>query len=116
MVVGDLNDEPQAATTQILLGPPGSELGTPGADRPDKGDAARLWNLAPRLPEGERYSRIYHGHGELIDHLLVSQALLGRTAEVHTLHPGTLPSITDDPGARRNATASDHALIYTRLS
>ena len=116
MVVGDLNDEPQAATTQILLGPPGSELGTPGADRPDKGDAARLWNLAPRLPEGERYSRIYHGHGELIDHLLVSQALLGRTAEVHTLHPGTLPSITDDPGARRNATASDHALIYTHLS
>ncbi len=116
MVVGDLNDEPQAATTQILLGPPGSELGTPGADRPDQGDAARLWNLAPRLPEGERYSRIYHGRGELIDHLLVSHALLGRTAEVHTLHPGTLPSITDAPAVRRNAPASDHALIYTRLS
>ena len=116
MVVGDLNDEPQAATTQILLGPPGSELGTAGADRPDKGDAARLWNLAPRLPEAERYSRIYHGRRELIDHLLVSQALLGRTAEVHTVHPGTLPSITDDPAARRNAPASDHALIYTRLS
>jgi hypothetical protein len=29
VVVGDLNDEPKAATTQILLGPPGSELGTP---------------------------------------------------------------------------------------
>jgi len=116
MVVGDLNDEPQAATTQILLGPPGSELGTAGADRPDKGDAARLWNLAPSLPEAERYSRIYHGRRELIDHLLVSQALLGRTAEVHTVHPGTLPSITDDPAARRNAPASDHALIYTRLS
>ncbi len=116
MVVGDLNDQPQAATTQILLGPPGSELGTPGADRPDQGDAARLWNLAPRLPEGERYSRIYHGRGELIDHLLVSHALLGRTAEVHTLHPGTLPSITDAPAVRRNAPASDHALIYTRLS
>jgi endonuclease/exonuclease/phosphatase family metal-dependent hydrolase len=116
MVVGDLNDEPQAATTQILLGPPGSELGTPGADRPDKGDATRLWNLAPRLPDGERYSRIYHGRRELIDHLLASHALLGRTAEVHTLHPGTLPSITDDPAARRNAPASDHAMIYTRLS
>ena len=115
-VLGDLNDEPRAATTQILLGPPGSELGTPGADRPDQGDAARLWNLAPRLPEGERYSRIYHGRGELIDHLLVSHALLGRTAEVHTLHPGTLPSITDAPAVRRNAPASDHALIYTRLS
>jgi hypothetical protein len=28
IVLGDLNDEPQAATTQILLGPPGSEIGT----------------------------------------------------------------------------------------
>jgi endonuclease/exonuclease/phosphatase family metal-dependent hydrolase len=116
MVVGDLNDEPLAATTQILLGPPGSELGTAGADRPDKGDATRLWNLAPRLPEAEQYSRIYHGRRELIDHLLVSHALLGRSAEVHTLHPGTLPSVTDNPSARRNAPASDHALIYTRLS
>lgn len=116
MVVGDLNDEPQAATTQILLGPPGSELGTAGADRPDKGDASRLWNLAPLLPDGEQFSRVYHGRGELIDHLLVSHAVLSRVAEVHTLHPGTLPSVTDDPAARRNAPASDHAMIYTRLS
>lgn len=28
MVLGDLNDEPQAATTQILLGPPRSKIGT----------------------------------------------------------------------------------------
>ena len=40
-----------AATTQILLGPPGSEIGTGGFDRPDQGDAERLWNLAPLLPE-----------------------------------------------------------------
>jgi hypothetical protein len=36
LVMGDLNDEPQAATTQILLGPPGSEIGTLGAYRPDR--------------------------------------------------------------------------------
>ena len=30
VVLGDLNDEPLAATTQILLGPPGSELDTAG--------------------------------------------------------------------------------------
>jgi predicted extracellular nuclease len=116
MVVGDLNDEPQAATTQILLGPPGSELGTAGADRPDAGDASRLWNLAPLLPDGEKFSRVYHGRGELIDHLLVSDAVRRRVAEVHTLHPGTLPSVTDEPAARRNAPASDHAMIYTRLT
>ena len=45
IVLGDLNDEPAAATTQILLGPPGSEIGTPGFERPDQGDGARLWNL-----------------------------------------------------------------------
>jgi endonuclease/exonuclease/phosphatase family metal-dependent hydrolase len=42
IVLGDLNDEPAAATTQILLGPPGSEIGTPGFVRPDQGDGARL--------------------------------------------------------------------------
>ena len=34
IVLGDLNDEPLAAASQILLGPPGSEIGTPGFDRP----------------------------------------------------------------------------------
>jgi endonuclease/exonuclease/phosphatase family metal-dependent hydrolase len=117
MVVGDLNDEPEAATTQILLGPPGSELGTGGADRPDQGDDMRLWNLAPRIPEAERYSRKYHGRAELIDHLLVSHALLRRAPEAHTIHPGpTLSSVTDDPTPRRNKPASDHALLFTSLT
>jgi hypothetical protein len=52
VVLGDFNDEPLAATTQILLGPPGSEFKTGGFGVPDKGDAQRLWNLAPMLPEG----------------------------------------------------------------
>ena len=116
MVLGDLNDEPQAATTQILLGPPGSELGTAGADRPDGGDASRLWNLAPRVPDAERYSRIYRGRGELIDHILASQTLLAQTQEVHVVHGQALPSVTDDAPARRNAPASDHALLLTRLT
>lgn len=38
IVAGDLNDEPEAATTQLLLGPPGSEIGTGGFDQPDHGD------------------------------------------------------------------------------
>jgi endonuclease/exonuclease/phosphatase family metal-dependent hydrolase len=50
IVLGDLNDEPLAATTQILLRPPGSEIGTAGFDRPDQGDPWRLWNLARRSP------------------------------------------------------------------
>jgi endonuclease/exonuclease/phosphatase family metal-dependent hydrolase len=70
VLCGDLNDTPQAATNQLLLGPPGSELGTPGFDRPDQGDRERLWNLAPLMPEGRDYSRVNHGQRELIDHIL----------------------------------------------
>jgi hypothetical protein len=51
VVLGDLNDEPEAATTQLLQGPPGSEIGTAGYDRPDQGDGQRLWNLAARIPK-----------------------------------------------------------------
>jgi predicted extracellular nuclease len=61
IVLGDLNDEPQAATTQILSGPPGSEIGTGGFTQPDQGDQQRLWNLAARIPAEQRFSRVYHG-------------------------------------------------------
>ena len=44
VVLGDFNDVPDAATSQIMLGPSGSEIGTLGFDRPDLGDAARLFN------------------------------------------------------------------------
>src|SRR5438477_12316570 len=47
ILAGDLNDTAQAATSQLLLGPPGSELGTRGFDQHDNGDPMRLWNLAP---------------------------------------------------------------------
>jgi endonuclease/exonuclease/phosphatase family metal-dependent hydrolase len=115
IVVGDFNDEPHAATTQILQGPPGSELGTVGALRPDAGDGWRLFNLAPLLPEGQRASRIYRGRGELIDHLLVSRVLLDTIGSVAAVAPGPLTSIADNPAARRNASVSDHAMILAAL-
>jgi hypothetical protein len=103
-VLGDPNDEPTAATTQI---PPGSELGTAGFDRPDRGDGAQLWNLAPLIPAERRFSRAFRGRGELIDHILASHALVNRIDQVDT---GTRPpSITEDPTARRDEPASDHA-------
>jgi endonuclease/exonuclease/phosphatase family metal-dependent hydrolase len=84
VVLGDLNNEPLAATTQILLGPPGSQIGTPGFERPDRGDRMRLWNLAPSIAEERRFTRVFAGRKELIDHILVSRALVTRVREVDT--------------------------------
>lgn len=110
VVAGDFNDEPEAATTQILLGPGGSEIGTPGFDRPDKGDATRLWNLAPMIPEAERYTRVYQGRNELIDHILVSKALVNKVTAVTagSAKLGRTTSVNDDPKLRKDKPGSDH--------
>jgi endonuclease/exonuclease/phosphatase family metal-dependent hydrolase len=115
ILVGDLNDQPQAATTQILYGPPGSQLGTAGFDRPDQGDAARLWSLHSLIPEPERFSRVFEGQPELIDHVMVNHPVIGHVADVHARHDSPLPSVGNDPASRRDAKASDHAPIVAHL-
>lgn len=115
LVLGDLNDEPAAATTQILAGAPGSEIGTAGYDQPDQGDAQRLWNLTARIPVAERYSRIYRGNKELIDRIFGSH-LITHHVNDGDVKAGTAPqSIGDNPNARRDAAASDHRPIVTTI-
>lgn len=113
LLCGDLNDTVQAATTQLLLGPPGSEIDTRGFKTPDKGDAQRLWNLAPLMPPGRNYSRINQGRAELIDHILVSDALVRKVdvTSVGAVLAEPLPSITPQPTARLNEPSSDHAPV-----
>jgi hypothetical protein len=67
-----------------------------------------LWNLAPRIPVEHRFSRIFEGQPELIDHILISQALLGELVSVDADVSG-LSSIGTNPNVRRDAPASDHA-------
>ena len=98
VVLGDLNDTEHAATTQLLYGPPGSQYGTGGFSHPDRGDGQRLWNLAPQIPAERRYSRIFEGQRELIDHILISHALLTRLQSVDT-QPNQVASITANPQA-----------------
>ncbi|MEV2214309.1 endonuclease/exonuclease/phosphatase family protein [Streptomyces sp. NPDC050997] len=118
-VLGDLNDEVQAATTQILLGPPGSEIGTGGFEAPDRGDAVRLWNVAPLIPAEQRFSRINFGRRELIDHVLVSHRLAHRITKAGTGLPHDetprLPSVGSDPAERLGAPGSDHAPVWVRV-
>ncbi|MDG4861382.1 endonuclease/exonuclease/phosphatase family protein [Streptomyces sp. T-3] len=121
VLLGDFNDEVTAATTQMLQGPPGSEIGTPGEKRPDKGDEMRLWNIAPMIPEAQRFSRIHRGRRELIDHIFVSHDALALTTRAGTGVPGAsaapdLPSIEDDPNARRDAAGSDHAPVWADVA
>jgi endonuclease/exonuclease/phosphatase family metal-dependent hydrolase len=114
ILAGDMNDEVDAATTQILNGPPGSEIGSVGFDQEDEGDGDRMWNLAPLIPEEQRFSRLYRGRPELIDHIFASNFLVTNdrvTAVTTMMAEGAIPSIEDDPTARRGAPGSDHAAV-----
>jgi endonuclease/exonuclease/phosphatase family metal-dependent hydrolase len=114
---GDLNDEPAAATTQLVAGPTGSEIDLRAGSafqRSDIDDGFRLWNLAPLLPADQRFTRVFKGRGELIDHIFASHRLVNpdNLPTVQTIRSvEQLPSIGDDPTARRNEPGSDHAAV-----
>src|SRR4051794_21920267 len=106
IVCGDLNDTPEAATTQLLFGPPGSQHGTGGFNQPDQGDPQRLWDLGHWMTPPDDYSRINQGRRELIDHLLISHAITGHVQNAATIpldvpsiaiHPPTAPPVTPPP-------------------
>jgi endonuclease/exonuclease/phosphatase family metal-dependent hydrolase len=118
---GDLNDEVEAATTQIIKGPGGSEIDLrPGSgfSRPDRGDGHRMWNLAPLLPAAPDgtppFTRVFKGRGELIDHIFATHRLVNpqRLPTPHTMQTAQpLPSVDETPTARRDDPGSDHAAV-----
>jgi endonuclease/exonuclease/phosphatase family metal-dependent hydrolase len=126
IVVGDLNDGPHAATTEILYGPPGSQLSVPedaprvssGFSREDDGDPQRLFNVTKLVPEPERWSRKTNNVRELIDHVLSSAQLLPRKGDLRTvpkikIHNAELDSIGEQP--RKDSGIPDHAAIVARF-
>jgi endonuclease/exonuclease/phosphatase family metal-dependent hydrolase len=86
IMLGDLNDGPEAATTQILYGPPGSQPRGPNdADhaagafqRADASDPQRLFNVTKLVAEDIRWTRRHNGQNELLDHILASEGLMPR--------------------------------------
>jgi predicted extracellular nuclease len=131
IVLGDLNDEPGAATTQQILGPADLDVTTD-----DKLDAVRLYNLGDVIPckgaavktflaPDRSFSRIYNDRRELIDHILVSKGLLGKTAdlrkglwqvrEVRCLVE-KITTIGDNPGDRIGDIVPDHAPVMASFS
>jgi hypothetical protein len=57
---------------------------------------------------------VFRGRGELIDHILVSHALVRRVERVDT-GAGEPPSITEDPTERRDEPVSDHLPMVARF-
>jgi endonuclease/exonuclease/phosphatase family metal-dependent hydrolase len=119
--MGDLNDEPLAASTQIIQGPAGSEIDfRPGSGfrDGDRGDGYRLWNLYRLLPpDGPNHTRIYRGRGELIDHVFASHRLVNpdNIPAVEIVAATPLPSMDDDPSPRTPA-PSDHPAVIARFN
>ncbi|MCP5516549.1 MAG: endonuclease/exonuclease/phosphatase family protein [Verrucomicrobiales bacterium] len=121
ILLGDLNDVPEAQTSLLLNGPEGSEIGTRGFDTPDQGDDTRLFNLAGAIPEGQpAYSRVHRGRGELLDQIFASVEFFPRDAGNQRRRPAVkawvdfataLPSVTDNPGDRAAEVAPDHAPV-----
>jgi len=120
LVLGDFNDVPEAQTSLILTGPPGSEIGTRGFNRPDKGDDARLFNLAPLIAPERRFSRVHYGREELLDQIFASEGLLPAGPDNHRRLPevdshvgfaGQLDSVSDNPSTRTAEAAPDHSPV-----
>jgi predicted extracellular nuclease len=109
VLLGDMNDDPGAITTELLQGPPDSD-----AARPDQGDDVRLNNLADWLPGMHNYSRMFKDQRELIDHILVSQDMFRVLRQVDSLVED-ISSISEDVESRKSATIPDHAPMFARF-
>ena len=109
ILLGDLNDGPEAVTTQILLGPEDRSLSHPG-----KTDDVTLYNLADYIPADHRFSRIFHNQRELIDHIMVSHELIFRHRQVDSF-VARIESIGQSVRSRREAVLPDHAPVFARF-
>src|SRR5690349_3205137 len=127
IVLGDLNDGPLAATTQLLLGPADGDVETG-----DSLDSVRLHNVTDAvplrgtqfrtfLPDNERYSRVNEGRPELIDNVLASKSLIFEAGAFKVISARSFvqliegQSVTSDPNARVDATAPDHAPVMVEF-
>lgn len=104
VVLGDLNEFEFVSPLGILAG---TQTTTDGTDLSDSGEAAILTNLTENVPDEERYSFIFQGNSQLLDHILVSDSLV-EGADVDIVNVNTEFAETD-------ARASDHDPVVARL-
>jgi uncharacterized protein len=73
VVLGDLNDFEFSETLNVL------ERGEPGTDA----ELVGLWDL---LPQNDHYSYIFQGNGQVLDHILASEALMSPRPQFEPVH------------------------------
>jgi len=74
VVLGDMNEFEFVSPLGILAGTVESQNG--GASIQPSGASAILTNLTETLPEDERYSFVFQGNSQALDHILVTEGLL----------------------------------------
>lgn len=108
VVAGILSRDPGAAV--VVLGDLNTFEWTDDLDRflPGEGDSRILHDLALEVPPGERYTYVFEGNSQALDHIFVSRALRdGAQADIVHLnadYPEGAPS-----------RASDHEPVLVRL-
>ena len=100
VLLGDLNDTPGSNALRALTGP---------AKTPTLVDST-----VELVPEAERYSFIYEGRSELIDHILVTPGLEADVERAGVRH-GNADLAVGDPWDAGPAHASDHDSPYIWL-
>lgn len=105
VVLGDLNEFEFVSPLGILEGT--IESANDGQDTVP-GGAAILANLVNTLPEDERYSFIFQGNSQQLDHVLISNSLQAN-AEVDVVHVNVEFADSD-------ARASDHDPVVSRFT
>lgn len=108
MVAGDLNDFP--------FGEPGEGADHPLAILEGGADEVPLTNLVEQERPWERFTYIFDGNSQVLDHILVSPALLGRLRGIDMIHlNASFPaSLADDPEVAHRS--SDHDPVEARFA
>jgi endonuclease/exonuclease/phosphatase family metal-dependent hydrolase len=100
-VLGDFNDVLESEAVRCLLGDASAAF----SPHLEDGD---LYACELELPQEERFTQIYRGRKEMIDHLLVSKRLKDELIGVEIYNQGLRDAGTSEPGTELFV-GSDHA-------
>jgi hypothetical protein len=78
-------------------------------------DAPALADSPTASPEPQRFSRIYRGRRELIDHIFSSHLVTHAVGDGDITTGPIGPSVDDDPNDRRNQPGSDRRPLVANI-